>query len=159
MKTIRALTLLLLMLSAMGTAAGQTVVTVVPHSGAAEQVTLEDGGEIVFSSDHMLVYDGQNASPRSYAMADVRSVRFSGPVRITQADACPTLSLSPNPAADRLTVSGCGPGDQPLRIYSLDGATALAATCRDGEAVDISALPHGLYLVRAGQGTAKLIKN
>lgn len=137
-------------------AAAQAVVTVVPRNGDTQEIVLSADGQIYFTSDHMVIADG-NAN-NSFAMADVQKVLFSAPVKITRVDNIPELTLAPNPAADRVTVSGIGQGAHPLWVYSLSGATAMQTTCTDGQPVDISQLPRGIYLLRVGPAVAKLIK-
>ena len=74
------------------------------------------------------------------------------------------ITLSPNPATDRLAVD-CAPaaGYNRLRVFDMTGRPCLERPMADaGAEVDVSALPPGLYLLRAeggrGFATGKFVK-
>lgn len=56
-----------------------------------------------------------------------------------------------------LTVSGLTEGES-LGIYSVDGKLSLFRDAYNGEALDVSRLPSGIYIVRAGNKAMKFIK-
>ena len=60
----------------------------------------------------------------------------------------PALHFSPNPAADRVYVSGEGP----LRLYDLTGRLLLSANEPGALALNVEALPAGWYLVQRQAG-------
>ncbi|MDE6612510.1 MAG: T9SS type A sorting domain-containing protein, partial [Muribaculaceae bacterium] len=69
----------------------------------------------------------------------------------------PTLSVYPNPAIYSFTLGNTEP--IAISLYSAAGALLFADTVAPGEAVDVSRLPAGLYLVALPDGTTlKLIK-
>lgn len=72
-----------------------------------------------------------------------------------------TLCIYPNPAADRLTVSGLDEGAV-LQVLDIYGHLVITSKASRGGSLDVSALPTGTYLIRATGdreiGTAKFIK-
>ena len=57
-----------------------------------------------------------------------------------------------------LRVSGTSAGER-VAVYSLNGAQVLAATAADGAtAVDVAALPEGVYVVVTAAGARKFVK-
>ena len=137
-------------------AAAQAVVTVVPRNGDTQEIVLSADGQIYFTSDHMVIADG-NAN-NSFAMADVQKVLFSAPVKITRVDNIPELTLAPNPAADRVTVKAEG-----LRyIEVIDVAGRVVMTNRTSNVVDMSALNAGVYMfnvvTETGSAMTKVVK-
>lgn len=56
-----------------------------------------------------------------------------------------------------LTVSGLPEGES-LGIYSVDGKLSLFRDAYNGEALDVSRLPSGIYIVRVGNQAMKFIK-
>ena len=56
----------------------------------------------------------------------------------------------PNPVADQLTPTG-GPPTGPLRLFDSTGRTLRTATYRDGQPLDLSTLPPGLYWLQLDQ--------
>jgi hypothetical protein len=60
----------------------------------------------------------------------------------------------PNPVADQLTLCA-GAGSGTLRLFDGTGRARLTAAYREGQALDLSALPAGLYWLRLNQGAAQ----
>ena len=76
---------------------------------------------------------------------------------IDNAVAAPGLTLFPNPAVYSFTLNNSEP--VAVTLWSAAGARVFAGTVAPGQAVDVSALPAGLYFVVLEDGTAlKLIK-
>ena len=76
---------------------------------------------------------------------------FSGPLAPRPA-AGPRAAARffPNPVADQLTPTG-GPPTGPLRLFDGTGRTLRTGTYRDGQPVDLSTLPPGLYWLQLDQ--------
>ena len=60
----------------------------------------------------------------------------------------------PNPVSEQLTVTG-GARSGPLRLFDAGGRTRLTGTYRDGQPLDLSALPAGFYWLQLDQGPAR----
>lgn len=64
----------------------------------------------------------------------------------------------PSPATEYIIVSG-QVGADGIRIYNTAGECIVSIPDYDGGQISVSALPAGLYLVKAGLGSAKFFKN
>lgn len=76
-------------------------------------------------------------------------------VNIDPIDSPITWNIHPNPAQERITITG-EHNDLPIRIY--DGQGRLISVHKNGQDIDISNLVPGLYIIAIGNGTHKLIK-
>lgn len=68
----------------------------------------------------------------------------------------PRPNLYPNPATDYFSVAGIE--DVSLVVVTLSGVSVREIAHYKGEPVDVSVLPSGLYIIKAGKFTFKLIK-
>ena len=69
------------------------------------------------------------------------------------------LHLFPNPATGRVTVNtGCGE-QQTLQVYTISGHRLLETPVSIETTIDVSQWPRGLYILRVGSRTEKLIVN
>jgi hypothetical protein len=69
-----------------------------------------------------------------------------------------TLNLYPNPAQDKMYVSGID-NPQPFSIYNLLGAEVAKGSVSENTPIDIIELPKGMYFLRLGSGQAlKFVK-
>lgn len=93
--------------------------------------------------------DARRAVNRAVEMVSVQQVE----------DLRTPLRLFPNPAASQVTVNtGCGE-PQTLQVYSVDGRLLHEATVRTQATLDINQWRRGVYIVRVGSRTEKLIVN
>lgn len=96
--------------------------------------------------------------PAGYAFAnEVETVRVALQNISTGVDnaAASALQVYPNPAADYICVAGA---EDTIAIYDLTGHVVLSVPAAgDKTVIDITALPAGLYMVRAGSGTVPLL--
>lgn len=94
----------------------------------------------------------------TYALDDIRVITFSHPIiGINEIDAS-DLQLTPNPARDKVTLSGIGDTPQQAVLYNVTGVKLRELTVTDGTTMDISQLPEGLYILRCGSHSAKIVK-
>lgn len=68
-----------------------------------------------------------------------------------------SLPVFPNPTSDGFYVNGLE-DDSELNLFDMSGRLVLSKQVADGDFIDISYLPRGIYLVKAGSMTIKLIK-
>lgn len=137
----------------------QTTVTVVYANGTTTQTLVDASGEIYFGIDYMAMLPSASSSDLTVIQMDeIDKVLFDGTANIVDLDGETTLSVSPNPTATWFTLSGLGSEPQTVTIYSLDGARMMEGSYADGEHIDVSTLPTGIYLVRADSVIVKLIK-
>lgn len=114
--------------------------------------------KIKFSSTGMEVYDGQTQIA-SFAYADCAKVTFlSTESGIEAVGNEAALTLLTNPAYDQLEFSGFDGIPAQLAIYSVNGQRMAYVSAWQGQPVDVSRLPQGLYLLTVNNSTFKFIK-
>ncbi|MDE6360986.1 MAG: T9SS type A sorting domain-containing protein [Muribaculaceae bacterium] len=107
-------------------------------------VTTDTDRELPYTSLKRMVFDhdgSYNQSSVTVASADLRQG-----------------NLIIDNAAQTLAVAGAEEETTSLEIYTTTGRTVLAVKNYHSEAVDISALPSGVYIVRTDLYSAKFIK-
>ena len=69
-----------------------------------------------------------------------------------------SLSVHPNPATNLLTVSHCNHND--IQIFDMTGREVMSAKASgDTVRLDISQLPQGVYFLKSGESTLKIVKH
>ncbi|MBL7719737.1 MAG: T9SS type A sorting domain-containing protein [Flavipsychrobacter sp.] len=92
------------------------------------------------------------------ADAHLHRLRQAAPVSVVSAAPLPTeLLLYPNPAGNTLYLQGIEAGSN-ASIYSSDGRLVKQVRTIPGGAIDITALPAGLYFIRANAATGRFLK-
>jgi hypothetical protein len=80
------------------------------------------------------------------------------PVGIEPIDGSTTLSVYPNPASNLITVSNCS--HEGVQIFDITGREVMSAqTPTNILHLDISQLPEGLYFLKSGTSTLKIVKH
>ena len=88
---------------------------------------------------------------------DLGCYESNHPVAIEPVNHNASFSLHPNPATHTITVSLAQPSA--VNIYDMTGRLVLTRQARSGDtAIDITALPQGVYFLKTATHTAKLIK-
>ena len=81
-------------------------------------------------------------------------------VDIQQADEkwfAKSLQVYPNPATSQVTVLTGRHTPETVSIYSIEGRLMMSQEVVMESAIDISRLPHGVYIVKCGARTARLV--
>jgi hypothetical protein len=119
-----------------------------------------------FSDDNLLV-DLIGGSVKTYNLAGVRKISFvtDGSIDVPTAITDPELSsaqgisLYPNPAENMLYLKNLPEGISLCSIYTAAGILVLSVqTSGEGNSINISNLPKGLYLIRINNQALKFIK-
>lgn len=84
------------------------------------------------------------------------SVRFLNTQSINTPDAKPSLTLSPNPAVDQISLTGIAP-NTPIRIYNMVGSRMMELIFY-GTPIQISQLSAGVYILSTPEATVKFVK-
>lgn len=142
-------------------AQAQDKVVVVDKNGAETAYNIDDVKRITFSDDALqVVQTDENGT--TYAFDDVQKIVFqTGSTGISTAETTPQTRLTLTISSDgtRLTVNGWNSDEQAqLAVYATNGTRVLHQPAWNGQSVDISQLAHGIYVLQAGQHTAKFRK-
>lgn len=131
-------------------------------------ITLNDGTEETYdmrSSSYMYFDAGEKlvitegvdgATLVSYPLSNIRKITCHE-LEGTDENVDLDMVLYPNPSRDKVTFHNLA-GTQTLKIYALDGRLMGMLQISDGQSIDISFLPAGLYLFNVGHHTFKMMK-
>lgn len=131
-------------------------------------ITLNDGTEETYdmrSSSYMYFDSGEKlvitecvdgATLVSYPLSNIRKITCHE-LEGTDENVDLDMVLYPNPSRDKVTFHNLA-GTQTLKIYALDGRLMGMLQISDGQSIDISFLPAGLYLFNVGHHTFKMMK-
>lgn len=140
-------------------AAAQDCLVVLTADGQRHAHEMGTVGKITFSGGVMSVGGEGGAPGASYRLAEVSKVMFDmasslSPARLA-GQKTPSLLLRGGwlMGGEAVGLWPCG-----LRVYDASGRVVASVDGWRGEAVDLSGLPKGVYVVRAGQYSAKFSK-
>ena len=141
-------------------AAQSTQMTIHMNDGTERSYFMAESDRVYFEDNETLVveiaaYDKSVRSDR-YILADIRKVTCTETEGISETPNTP-LWISPNPTHDAFILHNLN-GKETIQIYALDGRLVKTAEVVSDQAVDISDLPDGLYLVKTESCTLKMIK-
>lgn len=156
---VLATALLTLLTSAAALADDVTTVMVVTSAGETGY-PVDNTTVMKFGDDDMTVISADSEGT-TYALDEIQKIVFgAAPTGIqTIATAKPqgaTLFISAN--GNQMKVNGWTEGAARLTVYNMQGAIVSGQSSWQGETVDISSLPHGIYIVKVGNKTAKFRK-
>lgn len=130
---------------------------------SADGISFEQAGNIPAggSGNHQYTFTDPSSATNSFyrlKMVDLDGAnRYSNVLRVAGAASATRLSIFPNPSASMITVTS--PVKEIAVITSLDGKIMKRIQLVEGSTgIDIAALPAGLYLLRSGTSTLKLVK-
>ena len=127
------------------------------NDGTEQTYNLSEADRLYFEDNTKLVIEeGLTKSPVTIPLADIRKITCSETEGTTEN---PDLDLGifPNPVHDVLTFRNLQ-GKQSISLYALDGRLIKSFEAYGNQAVDVSDLPMGLYLVKTQTRTLKMIK-
>ncbi len=125
-----------------------------------EELPAPVNGAGVFSEDMLIGPDGhvyvavsRAGSEREWVYRTTEPVVVAGEPEVLPEPTAVPLVVYPNPADDRITVQGVEPGEEVV-LYDVLGRAVLRT--RTPANIDVSALPPGVYVLRAG-GESRLV--
>lgn len=156
------LLIMLLLFSGAGTfhLHAQTALTVSLQDGTQQSYSLTDLRKITFSNGNMLLTK-TDASENTFAMNTVEKSFFNASSSIEEniSNEAQNVTVYPNPATDIIYVNTGFEGAAKVQIYSLDGSLVLSTQISaSGEAIDVSRLSSGLYIIKVNNQVSKFRK-
>ena len=141
------------LLAIAGTATAQHMV--VETAGGNEVFTLENLKQITFSGTTVNI-EQTDGTTSSASMGSIERIYFSDLSSIADMPA-QSGNLVEYISFDEIAIN-CEAGSM-VTVYSLTGAQLLTRRIdTQGETISIAALPQGIYIVKANERTAKIIK-
>ena len=134
----------------------QTKVTLTFQNATTQEIEVNAYGKIYFSDDYMYIDDG-TALPYSFAVSDIRNMVFSEVLGV-QDIVTETFKIYPNPVHNELYISGNDFRPHSYQLFSADGRLLLQGESREGDPVNVSTLPTGLYILKINNSSFKISK-
>lgn len=155
----RIIAILALLATTLGTHADD-VVTVVTQNGQ-KSYSMDKLVRIELGEDNLVVV-GSDEKGTTYAFDKVQKILISlntTALNDATADSKPTLTLTVSTDGAEMSFNGWDSNiAAPLYVYDAGGRSVLHRETWRGETIDISALAKGVYVVKAGEHTAKFRK-
>lgn len=127
------------------------------------QMSSQTGGLNLFSLQNMSFSEGNlvilntNGVAQNYVLSTISKMYFADfTTSINTATAVQLISISPNPCADILTITGVESGE--VVLTSIDGKVQFRKTYKAGSSLDLSMLSSGFYLLSINGQILKLRK-
>ncbi|MDL2231014.1 T9SS type A sorting domain-containing protein [Bacteroidales bacterium OttesenSCG-928-L19] len=152
-------TLLFLLLS-VNLAHSQTEFNITYQDGATATYNIETIGKVYFQDDAMFVMERQD-SPVTISIPTIRKITVVGePVAIENFNLKKeSYLLYPNPVQHAFQIKTTSSEEKlTVELYSMSGALLLKKEISAGDAIDVSALASGLYIVKINETTLKMSK-
>lgn len=155
-------TLALCACAALSVSAAEPTTIMFELKGSTEPTVCElrEGYTLSFAGTprNMLLKDG-DASLESIPIGQIERITFQTPdaVHDLAADAS-TFALKRIIVNNTLEFVGNTPQNSQLAIWNLTGVMQLHLTAWNGEDIDITSIPAGMYIMKADQNTFKFIK-
>lgn len=127
---------------------------------ASYEVALSDVAKIEFKDHSFDVVSNTDNSITSFALPAVQKIVFNKSTGIEEiAGDASAIVVAPNPVRDNLIVRGANDlYGSDLSIYSALGQLVFKQSAWNGETIDVSQLPSGIYFINIQSTTIKFIK-
>ena len=137
--------------------AQSTQVIVTLNDGTEQSYIMVEADRMYFEDNTILVIEmGEYKNTVKIPLADIRKLTCLETEGTNENEAT-ALSIFPNPVHDALVIRNLQ-GSQTVSIYALDGRLMKTFAASGEQAIDISDLAMGIYLVRTESATLKMIK-
>ena len=151
-----------LMLGACPIAKADSVIEIHPFGSGTEveTVAISTDLKIDFVDKGFDFVRGEGDLVGSYEYSDVKKIVFianSSVKSITGSSA--DVIVTPNPVVDMITLRGADEfvGSE-INVYSIDGQNKLRISEWNGESIDVSYLPAGIYIINTQSKNLKFVK-
>ena len=138
-------------------AAQSTQMVVTMNDGTVQTYSMMESGRVYFEDNtYLVIEEGIGKDVVRIPMSDIRKITCEEEVGLPENQAA-AISILPNPVHDVMVLHNLD-GKQTVSIFAIDGRLMKAFEVSGDEAIDVSAFPVGLYLVRTQSSTLKMIK-
>ena len=135
----------------------QDDVTITLASGK-KSYKVDDVKSMTFDGNKLVVTN-QSDAQESYNLADIVSVSFDTTSGVSGLKVDGKLTISVKPGSDLIEIGGYdGKTKYGVAVYNLAGEKVLGTENWKGDAVDVSSLPGGVYVIKINNTTLKFRK-
>ena len=134
----------------------QTKVTLTFQNATTQEIEVNAFGKIYFSNDYMYIDDGTTV-PYSFAVSDIRKMTFDEVLGVNDITT-ESFKVYPNPVHNELYIRSDDFQPHPYQLFSTDGRLLLQGESREGDPVNVSDLPTGLYILKINNSSFKISK-
>ena len=118
--------------------------------------THESLRNIIFDGETtLIVVENESLATHQYDLVEINKIYFKNGVAITELNKDEASFVFPNPAKNNIRIFGIE--NQDIEIFSTDGKL-IHKEGYEGNYIDISYLPQGLYLIKTNGQTLKFNK-
>ena len=151
-----------LMLGACPIAKADSVIEIHPFGSGSEveTVSISTDLKIDFVDTGFDFIRGESDVVGSYEYSDVEKIVFKANSSIESiADTSIDVIVTPNPVVDMITLRGADQlvGSE-INVFSIDGQNKLRITNWNGESINVSDLPAGIYIINIQSKNLKFVK-
>ena len=140
--------------------AQSTLMTIQMNDGTERTYSMTENDRVYFEDNDKLVVEiavyGRSETSERFNLADIRKITCAETEGISE-NSSTSVCLSPNPVHDVVLLRNLK-GKESIQIYALDGRLMKSTEASEGQLIDISDLPIGLYLIKTESSTLKMIK-
>ena len=137
--------------------AQSTMMTIHLNDGSERNYFMSENDRVYFEDNETLVVEITiNTKSDRYNLADIRKITCAETEGVSE-NSSASVYLTPNPVHDVFLLRNLD-GKETIQIYALDGRLMKSTETSEGQSIDISDLPIGLYHVKTEQQTLKMIK-
>jgi len=149
-------TIIWVFFSIMAGKAQTTTVEVKLQGGGSQSYEMGLTGKLYFQNDYLFIDDGLN-SPYSIQISNIEKILFSYDASIEDIETS-ECKVYPNPVSSFLKISSTHTDINEYQLLAIDGRTLLVGRSLNDEAINVSSLPKGLYLLKVNGQTFKITK-
>jgi len=151
----------LLFVTFTGSLFAQTEIKIHYQNGTEQIYSIEEEGKLYFASEDLVIQPDPGMTETTIPVSIIRKITFTeGNVTSTKviASTDPKLKVFPNPANDYIQIEASGK-ELNVSIFDIQGILISSGIYKNNQAVDISKLSAGTYLVQVNDNsTIKFIK-
>ncbi|NDW18994.1 T9SS C-terminal target domain-containing protein [Dysgonomonas sp. 216] len=140
---------------------GQNSLKITSWDNTEKKIELSLLDKITFSGDDLIFSYNDGSVSENFGMQTVRNITFPQSLNsIEDVTVNKTLlSVFPNPATDRIALTNLPEGSNTVSIYSIAGSLVLTVQLSySTQAIDVSALAQGLYILKTNNEVVKFTK-
>ena len=130
------------------------------NNGDEKSYFMTQNDRVYFEDNEKLVVEiaayGRGEQSERFNLADIRKITCAETESVSETSST-SVYLTPNPVHDIVLLRNLK-SKEALQIYALDGRLMKSVEASEGQLIDISDLPIGLYLVKTEHQTLKMIK-